>query len=91
MSLYFLWNFLLTPYQEPFDVGSASSSDLIYTEVEQSSTEYNSTSTTISNQEEGRRNLFTTYEYVQYLMDFNKLLYKDACQKITSILWIYYY
>ena len=49
MSLYFLWNFLLTTYKEAFDVGSASSSDLIYTEVEQSSTEYNSTSTTISN------------------------------------------
>ena len=65
---------------------------LIYTEVEQSSSQYNSTSTTISNQKKGEgRNLFTTYEYVQYLMDFNKLLYKDACQKITSILWIYYY
>ena len=39
MSLYFLWNFLLTPYQEPFDVGSASSSDPIYIEAEQSSSQ----------------------------------------------------
>ena len=49
MSLYFLWNFLLTPYKEPFDVGSVSSSDLIYTEVEQSSTEYSTISTTSNN------------------------------------------
>ena len=39
MSLYFLRSFLLNPYQEPCVVGSASSSDPIYTEVEQSSKE----------------------------------------------------
>ena len=32
------------------------------------------------------RNLFATYKYVQYLMDFNKLLNKVASKKVNSIL-----